>query len=186
MNIMMISEYPRSQADQDLMASVVARLHRMSTMLSKLREELDDIDVEAVGGDGDVVLSVNYQGQLTSLSLAQGCTTRYTPQTLTKLINTTIEQAVNAANAEVAALTSAQDEQTVDASIEARAKSDGEMWSRRVARSGRQTSQLDDSDYMNPRAAQPTGVGRRGGNGVARGYSCALVERAHQVANLVG
>jgi DNA-binding protein YbaB len=106
---MMIYEYLGYQADQDLTASVMARMQRVSAMLSKLLEELHDIDVEAVGGCGDVVLSVNYQGQLTSLSLAQGCTTRYTPQALTELINTTINHAVNAANAEAATLTSAQE-----------------------------------------------------------------------------
>lgn len=70
-------EYDGYQADKNLTASVIARMERVSTMLSKLLEEMDGIDLEAIGGDGDVVLSVNSQGQLTSLSLAQGCTTRY-------------------------------------------------------------------------------------------------------------
>ncbi|MGH3969008.1 MAG: YbaB/EbfC family nucleoid-associated protein, partial [Mycobacterium sp.] len=94
---MTVFEYPTYQADKDLTASVVARVERVSAMLSKVLEEMDAVDVEAIGGDGDVTLSVNAQGQLMSLSLAQGCTTRYTHSALAELINTTIDEAVNAA-----------------------------------------------------------------------------------------
>ena len=67
--------------------------------------------------DGDVQLSVNHQGRLVSLSLAPGCTTRYTNEGLERVISTTLQAAVADAyaerdeiekNAEEAALTAAQ------------------------------------------------------------------------------
>ena len=74
---MTVYEYDGYQADKNLAASVIARMERVSTMLCKVLEEMDSIDLEATGGDGDVVLSVNSHGQLTSLSLAQGSPPRY-------------------------------------------------------------------------------------------------------------
>jgi YbaB/EbfC DNA-binding family protein len=122
-------EYPGYQADKDLRTSVVARVERVSAMLSKLLDEIDGIDVEAVGGDGDVVLSVNYQGQLTSLSLAQGCTTRYTHLALAELINATIDEAVTAAASEAATLTGTEDEEALESAVEAFIDPDSKIWS---------------------------------------------------------
>jgi hypothetical protein len=101
---MPVYEYRDYELDKDLVERVVARVERVSDMLSGVVDELGTISARAVGGDGDVVLSVNADGQLTSLSLAQGCATRYTPTALTELINTTIDEAVTIANTQAASL----------------------------------------------------------------------------------
>ncbi len=125
---MTVYGYPRYQADKDLTASVVTRLERVSSMLSKVLEEIDGIDVEAIGGDGDVVLSVNAHGQLTSLSLAQACTTRYTHGGLAELINTTLGEAVNAAAAETSAVGEGQDPAALDHAVQAFIDPDSQVW----------------------------------------------------------
>lgn len=121
-------EYDGYQADKNLTASVIARMERVSTMLSKLLEEMDGIDLEAIGADGDVVLSVNSQGQLTSLSLAQGCTTRYSHAALAELINTTIDEAVNAAAEETASVGGGQEQAALDAAVQAFIDPKSEIW----------------------------------------------------------
>jgi DNA-binding protein YbaB len=123
-----VYEYDGYQADKNLTASVIARMERVSTMLSKLLEEMDGIDLEAIGGDGDVVLSVNSQGQLTSLSLAQGCTTRYSHGALAELINTTIDEAVNAAAEETASVGGGQEQEALDAAVQAFIDPKSEIW----------------------------------------------------------
>ncbi|KEP38775.1 YbaB/EbfC family nucleoid-associated protein [Mycobacterium kansasii] len=122
-------EYAGYQADKDLSARVIARIERVSAMLAKLRDEMDGIDVEAIGGDGDVVLSVNAEGQLTSLSLAPGCTTRYTHTALNELINTTIDEAVTAAAAETEAVGGGQDHEALDVAMQAFIDPESEIWS---------------------------------------------------------
>ena len=121
-------EYPGYQADKELTASVIARVERVSAMLSKVLDDIAAVDVEASGGDGDVVLSVNSQGQLTSLSLAQGCTSRYTHSGLSELINTTIDEAVNAAAAETETVTGAEDQEALDDAVQAFIDPDSEIW----------------------------------------------------------
>ena len=93
----MTYEYPGYYADRDRVAAVSARLQRVSDMLSKMSDELAGINVQAVGGDGDVRVTVNHAGQLESLSLATGCTTRYTHTELADLLNETLAHAVAAA-----------------------------------------------------------------------------------------
>ena len=122
-------EDPEYQADKDLVAGAVARVERVSAMLSKMLEDLAGIDVEATGGDGDVVLSVNYEGQLVALSLAQGCTTRHTHQSLSELINTTLEEAVEAAAAEASAVTGVEDEEALQSAVDELADPDSAIWS---------------------------------------------------------
>jgi DNA-binding protein YbaB len=121
-------EYPNYQADKDLTASVIARVERVSALLSKVLEDIAAVDVEASGGDGDVVLSVNSQGQLTSLSLAQGCTSRYTHSVLSELINTTIDEAVNAAADETETVTGADDQEALDDAVQEFIDPDSEIW----------------------------------------------------------
>ena len=121
-------EYPGYQADKELTASVIARVERVSAMLSKVLDDIAAVDVEASGGDGDVVLSVNSQGQLTSLSLAQGCTSRYTHPGLSELINTTIDEAVNAAAAETETVTGGEDQEALDDAVQAFIDPDSEIW----------------------------------------------------------
>lgn len=125
---MTVYEYDGYQADKNLTSSVIARMERVSTMLSKILEEMDSIDLEAIGGDGDVVLSVNSQGQLTTLSLAQGCTTRYSHGALAELINTTIDEAVNAAAEETATVGGSQDQEALDAAVQAFIDPKSEIW----------------------------------------------------------
>jgi DNA-binding protein YbaB len=122
-------EYPDYQAEKDLTASVIARVERVSALLSKVLEDIAAVDVEASGGDGDVVLSVNSQGQLTSLSLAQGCTSRYTHSALSELINTTIDEAVNAAADETETVTGVEDHDALDDAVQAFIDPDSEIWS---------------------------------------------------------
>jgi YbaB/EbfC DNA-binding family len=121
-------EYPGYEADKALTQSVVARIERVSAMLAKMIDDLRGIDVEASGGDGDVVLAVNYEGQLTSLSLAQGCTTRYTAGGLSELINTTLEEAVEAAAAETAMVTDVEDEDALQCAVDDLADPDSAIW----------------------------------------------------------
>jgi DNA-binding protein YbaB len=121
-------EYPNYQADKDLTASVIARVERVSALLSKVLEDIAAVDVEASGGDGDVTLSVNSQGQLTSLSLAQGCTSRYTHSGLSELINTTLDEAVNAAADETETVTGADDQEALDDAVQAFIDPDSEIW----------------------------------------------------------
>lgn len=128
---MTIYEYPGYQADADLTASVIARVERVQALLTKLIEELNEIDVTADSGNGDVILSVNHEGQLTSLSLADGCTTRYTHLALEELINTILHVAVKAATAEAAALTGTEDEEALSAAVEALADPASHIWSQR-------------------------------------------------------
>nr|VTP02309.1 hypothetical protein BIN_B_04463 [Mycobacterium riyadhense] len=121
-------EYPGYHADAELTASVVARVERVQAMLTKLIEELNEIEVSAEGGAGDVVLSVNHEGQLTSLSLAEGCTSRYTHLALEELINTTMHEAVEAATAEAQALTSTDGDEALTAAVEAFADPKSHIW----------------------------------------------------------
>jgi len=121
-------EYPGYQVDKDLTADVLARVERVSAMLSKILSDLKNIDMEAVGGDGDVILSVNHLGQLMSLSLAQGCTRRYTHVSLADLINSTLEQAVEAAAAEGAAAAGVDDEDALQSAVDELADPDSEIW----------------------------------------------------------
>ena len=121
-------EYPNYQADKDLTASVIARVERVSALLAKVLEDIAAVDVEASGGDGDVVLSVNSQGQLTSLSLAQGCTSRYTHSALSELINSTIDEAVNAAADGTETVTGADDQEALDDAVQAFIDPDSEIW----------------------------------------------------------
>jgi DNA-binding protein YbaB len=90
-------EYPEYHADKSRVQSVMARLDRVSEMLKKMSADLAGINVEAVGGDGDVTLSVNHCGQLVSLSFGVGVTKRYTAGALSELINNTLAHAVDAA-----------------------------------------------------------------------------------------
>jgi DNA-binding protein YbaB len=106
----MLYEYSDYQADADLTRHVVERMERVSKLLDRLRAEWDAIAVQASGGDGDVVLSVDHKGQLMSLSLIDGCTQRYTHLGLEELINATLQQAVS---------TAAEEEVAVEEAIEA-------------------------------------------------------------------
>ena len=64
---------------------VLERMERLSKALEKLQNGWDSIVIDASGGDGDVELSVDHKGRLISLSLAEGCTQRYTNLALEEL-----------------------------------------------------------------------------------------------------
>jgi YbaB/EbfC DNA-binding family len=87
-------------ADRELVRRTVERFERLSARLEEINAAFARLNIEARGSDGDVVLSVNHKGQLTSLSLAEGCTVRYTHLGLEELINTTLREAVTVAAAE--------------------------------------------------------------------------------------
>ena len=94
---MAVFEYPGYEADAALSRQVFERMERLSKVLDRLQKGWDSIIVEASGGDGDVELSVDHKGRLISLSLAEGCTQRYTNLALEELINATMRSAVAAA-----------------------------------------------------------------------------------------
>ena len=105
------------QNDAELVAANIARIERVQQTLRDLQAKWASIDVHMESADGDVALSVNHQGRLMSLSLAPGCTSRYTNEGLERVISTTLRAAVEDAyaeraeiekNAEEAALTAAK------------------------------------------------------------------------------
>lgn len=102
---MIVYDYPEYEAHAALVRSTYERFERLRAQLEDLKAQWAQLNIEAQGGDGDVVLSVNHKGQLTSLSLAEGCTARYTHLVLEELINTTMREAVKAAAAESDAIT---------------------------------------------------------------------------------
>jgi len=104
---MTVYEYPEYEAHAALVRSAYERFERLQSRLEDLKAQWAQLNIEAQGGDGDVRLSVSHKGQLTSLSLAEGCTTRYTHLALEELINTTVREAVKAAAAASDAITDA-------------------------------------------------------------------------------
>lgn len=105
------------ESDAELVARNVARIERVQQTLKNLKKQWASIDVHMESADGDVQLAVNHHGRLVALSLAPGCTTRYTNEGLEQVISTTLQAAVADAyaerdeiekNAEEAALAAAQ------------------------------------------------------------------------------
>jgi DNA-binding protein YbaB len=92
------------ESDAELVARNVATIERVQQTLRNLRRKWADIDVHMESEDGDVQLSVNHHGRLTSLSLAPGCTTRHTNEGLERKISTTLQAAVSDAYAERAVI----------------------------------------------------------------------------------
>ncbi|BBZ31355.1 hypothetical protein MMAD_56500 (plasmid) [Mycolicibacterium madagascariense] len=90
----------RYAAEAALVARNVATIERVQQTLRDLRKKWASIDVHMESADGDVQLSVNHHGRLMSLSLAPGCTTRYTNEGLEQVISTTMQAAVADAYAE--------------------------------------------------------------------------------------
>lgn len=125
---MAVYEYANYQADAELTNSVIARIERVQSLLAKMTDELSEIAVDFEGGDGDIVLTVNYEGQLTSLTLAEGSTSRYTHEGFQDLYNNTLHAAVAAATAEAAALTGGEDEEALTAALAALADPDSDIW----------------------------------------------------------
>ncbi|BBY46892.1 hypothetical protein MARA_03220 (plasmid) [Mycolicibacterium arabiense] len=88
------------ESDAELVARNVATIDRVQQTLRDLRKKWASINVHMESANGDVQLSVNHQGRLMSLSLAPGCTTRYTNEGLERVISTTLQAAVAEACAE--------------------------------------------------------------------------------------
>jgi DNA-binding protein YbaB len=99
------SSYGDYHADAEVVRRNIERFERLYAQLEEINAAWARLHIEAQGGDDDVMLSVNHKGQLTSLSLAEGCTVRYTHLGLEELINTTLREAVKAAAAEFGAMT---------------------------------------------------------------------------------
>lgn len=89
-------------SDADLVARNLARIDRVQQALRDLKNKWASIDIHMESANGDVQLSVNHHGRLMSLSLAPGCTSRYTNEGLEQLISTTLRAAVADAYAELA------------------------------------------------------------------------------------
>lgn len=90
------------ESDAELVARNMATLERVKQTLRDLRKKWASIDVHMESANGDVRLSVNHHGRLMSLSLAPGCTTRYTNEGLEHVISTTLQAAVAEAYTELA------------------------------------------------------------------------------------
>lgn len=88
------------ESDAELVARNVARIERVQQTLRNLRKKWASVDVHMESANGDVQLTVNHHGRLTALSLAPGCTTRYTNEALEQVISTTLRAAVTDAYAE--------------------------------------------------------------------------------------
>ena len=98
-----------SEEAAELVRRNTERIERVEAMLAEMRAQWAQVNVEATGGDGDVVLAVNHAGRLTALSLAEGCTVRYTHLALEELLNSTLREAVKAAKSEADAIGDAVD-----------------------------------------------------------------------------
>lgn len=111
-----MSTYAYSGFDDDaeMTKQIFSRMERLSKVLAKLRQGWDSIVVEASGDNGAVELSVDHRGRLMSLSLADGCTQRYTNIALEELITATIQSAVAAAEEECRAVDEAFDNEILD------------------------------------------------------------------------
>lgn len=96
-------DYTLYRQHDELVRGVWEKIERCEQALRHVKATLEDPSVDAEGGDGDVVLSVNFKGQLTALSLAEGCTKRHSNLSLEELLNTTLHAAVKAAAAEFSA-----------------------------------------------------------------------------------
>ncbi len=103
------------ETDADLVARNIARIERVQQTLRNLRKQWASIDVHMESADGDIQLSVNHHGRLVSLSLAPGCTTRYTNEGLETAISTTLQAAVAEAYAERAEIEKNAEEAALDA-----------------------------------------------------------------------
>lgn len=126
---MTVYEYPGDyQAEADLTAQVQRRIDRVADMLAKLKADWNTIDMEADGGDGDVVLSVNHQGRLMSLALAMGVTSRYSAHALQDLFNDTLRAATEAATAQAAAATGAEEDQALRTTLDEFTAADNPAW----------------------------------------------------------
>ncbi|MCH9729732.1 MAG: YbaB/EbfC family nucleoid-associated protein [Actinomycetia bacterium] len=88
------------ESDAELVARNVARIERVQQTLHNLNKKWASIDVHMESANGDVQLSVNHKGRLLTLSLAPGCTSRYTNEALEREISTTLQAAVQDARAE--------------------------------------------------------------------------------------
>jgi hypothetical protein len=99
-----MSEGDEYEADAALVGRSLERFDRLYAQLDDLHAQWAMLNVEAEGGEGDVVLSLNFKGQLTALSLAEGCTVRYTHLALEELLNTTLREAAKAVVTESGAI----------------------------------------------------------------------------------
>lgn len=97
---MAVYEYPDYQAHAAMVAGMKERIQRMNKVLVRLEQEWDNAGMDARSSNHDVALSVDCKGRLMSLSLAEGCTTRYDHIGLKELINATLKKAVTDMNEE--------------------------------------------------------------------------------------
>ena len=73
------------------------RIGRIRTVVDELQRRTPSTEVRVSSAGGEVVLSVDRHGRLTSLQLAPGSTVRFTCEALERLINDTLCAAVDLA-----------------------------------------------------------------------------------------
>jgi YD repeat-containing protein len=76
---------------------VADRIGRIRTVVNELQRRSPGTEVRVSSAGGDVMVSVDRHGRLMSLKLASGSTARFTYDALERLINDTLDAAVDLA-----------------------------------------------------------------------------------------
>jgi YD repeat-containing protein len=76
---------------------VADRIGRIRTVVNELQRQSPSTEVRVSSAGGEVVVSVDRHGRLMSLKLASGSTARFTYDALERLINDTLDAAVDLA-----------------------------------------------------------------------------------------
>lgn len=80
-----------------LATQVADRIGRIRSMVDELQRRSPSMEVRVSSAGGEVLVSVDRHGRLTSLQLAPGSTARFTCEALECLINDTLRVAVDLA-----------------------------------------------------------------------------------------
>ncbi len=85
------------QAGDSRLRSVADRIEELEWVLVELKRRFATANVEVISAGGDVAAAVDPSGRLVELQLAPGSTTRFTCNALERLINDTLNAAVDIA-----------------------------------------------------------------------------------------
>lgn len=100
-----MSELDPYARDEALVREMESRIDKANARLEEMMKRWAAIDIEAKAGeDDDVVLTVNKQGKLQTLSFADGTTVRHTHLSLEDLINAALQHATKRAIEQSAAI----------------------------------------------------------------------------------
>jgi YD repeat-containing protein len=83
--------------DAGIATQVADRIGRIRTVVNELQRQSPSTEVRVSSAGGEVVVSVDRHGRLMSLKLASGSTARFTYDALERLINDTLDAAVDLA-----------------------------------------------------------------------------------------